>query len=73
LLGTLEEAGIASQSRSGAAIRYRYSPTAELADLLDQVAHQYSTNLSGVTNLIHSTVSRRAYDFANAFRWRKDS
>lgn len=73
LLASLAGAGIALPADPGDGGRYRYGPSADLAARLDQVAHHYSTNLSGVANLIHSAVGRRAYDFANAFRWRKDS
>ena len=73
LLAALQAAEIALPLRQGEAGRFRYGPSPELAAVLDRVAQQYATNLSGVTDLIHSTVGKRAYDFANAFRWRKDS
>lgn len=73
LLASLEGAAIASLAPPGAGRRYQYGPSAELAARLDLVALHYSTNLGGVTNLIHSAIGRRAHDFANAFRWRKDS
>lgn len=77
LLG-LAGAGIAERSPAAEpphpedAFVYRPA-TAELAALLDQVAHAYSVNLVAVTDLIHSRVDRRAQQFADAFRWRKDS
>lgn len=52
---------------------YRYSPAPELAGLLERVAAHYTANLLGITDLIHSSVNRRANKFADAFRWRKDS
>jgi hypothetical protein len=37
------------------------------------VAKAYATNLVAVTDVIHSRLDRRAQQFADAFRWRKDS
>ena len=50
----------------------RYAPQAELADLLDRLAQAYATNLVTVTDLIHSRIDRRAQQFADAFRFRKE-
>lgn len=50
----------------------RYAPAAPLAQLLDRVAHAYAANLVAVTDLIHSRIDRRAQQFADAFRFRKD-
>lgn len=52
---------------------YRYQPSRELAELLDRVAAHYASNLLAITDLIHSSLNRRANQFADAFRWRKDS
>lgn len=53
---------------------FSYQPaTPELAAMLDDVAKAYSENLVKVTDVIHSRVDRRAQQFADAFRWRKDS
>jgi hypothetical protein len=49
-----------------------YAPDAELADLLDRLAQAYATNLVTVTDLIHSRIDRRAQQFADAFRFRKE-
>lgn len=71
LLGQLAAAGVAAPEAENAV---RYHPaTAELAALLDAVAHQYTVNLVGVTDLIHSRTGKRAQQFADAFRWRKDN
>ena len=73
LLSALASAGIA---RSGppAPDAFTYSPaTPQLAAMLEAVAHAYAGNLVKVTDLIHSRVDRRAQQFADAFRWRKDS
>lgn len=53
---------------------YRYRPISEeLAQMIDRLAQTYSSNLVEVTNLIHSKISKKAQQFADAFRWRKDS
>lgn len=52
--------------------RVRYGPQAELAQLLDELAQSYSAELVTVTDLIHSRIDRRAQQFADAFRFRKD-
>jgi hypothetical protein len=52
----------------------RFAPaTPELAAMLQQLATFYSRDLIGVTELIHSRTARRAQQFADAFRLRKDS
>jgi hypothetical protein len=68
LLHALNEAGIAAPAEAG---QYRYAPAPELAALLDQVADTYASNLLGVTQLIHSRIDRRAQQFADAFRLKK--
>jgi hypothetical protein len=73
LLRDLAAAGIAS-AEPEASQAFRYRPTTpELASMLDAVARAYSANLVGVTDLIHSRVDKRAQQFADAFRWRKDT
>ena len=72
LLEALEASGIAARvpdTEGG----YRYGPPKELAELLDRVAAHYAINLLAITDLIHSSLNRRANQFADAFRWRKDS
>lgn len=70
LLAGLVGAGIARQESLG----YRYSPaTEELAAILDQLATHYSADLVGISDLIHSRVDKKAQQFADAFRIRKDS
>ena len=73
LLQSLAAAGIA-QLGDPAAGQYRYQPaTPELAERLEQLAQAYAANLVGVTGLIHSRIDKRAQQFADAFRLRKDS
>lgn len=72
LLHSLASAGIAATSEGADAFSYQPA-TPELRAVIDEVAHMYSVNLVAVTDLIHSRVDRRAQQFADAFRWRKDS
>lgn len=74
VLTALAAAGIARGEAPGEPPLFRYAPaTAELRDRLDALAQAYSANLVGVTDLIHSRIDKRAQQFADAFRWRKDS
>lgn len=53
---------------------YRYGPASqELRDKIDQLADVYASHLIEVANLIHSKTGKRARQFADAFKWRKDS
>ena len=72
LLEALEASGVAAKVE-GEDTAYRYAPSPELAALLDRVATHYAGNLLAITDLIHSGLNRRATQFADAFRWRKDS
>jgi hypothetical protein len=73
LLAALAGMGVA-QPVEGGEPAFRYQPaTPELATMLDEVAKAYAVNLVKVTDVIHSRVDRRAQQFADAFRWRKDS
>lgn len=74
LLGALAAAGIARGEDEGDTTLFRYAPaTDELRERLDALAQAYSANLVGVTDLIHSRIDKRARQFADAFRLRKDS
>lgn len=70
LIGLLRSSGIAHPVGETSSVRY--APTAELAELLDRVAQAYATDLVAVTDLIHSRIDRRAQQFADAFRFRKE-
>jgi hypothetical protein len=50
---------------------YGYGPSDELRQLIDALAAAYAADLVGVTELIHSRSSRRAQQFADAFRIKK--
>jgi hypothetical protein len=74
LLDGLCTAGMAIPCEPPAAHCYRYQPASEeLRDRIDQLADQYARHLVEVTLLIHSSLDRKAQQFADAFKWRKDS
>jgi hypothetical protein len=51
---------------------YEYQPeTSAIGDTVSEVARTYSQNLVAMTNLIHSSVERKAHQFADAFNFRK--
>lgn len=74
VLTALAAAGVARDEDQGDTALFRYAPaTAELRERLDALAQAYSANLVGVTDLIHTRTDKRAQQFADAFRLRKDS
>jgi hypothetical protein len=53
---------------------HRFAPeTVELAALLEMLSEFYRTHLVDVTDLIHNRTGRKAQQFADAFKLRKDS
>jgi DNA-binding IclR family transcriptional regulator len=72
LLDALESAGSAVRTSANESA-YRYQPPPDMHELLDRLAAHYARDLLAVTDLIHSSLNRRANQFADAFRWRKDS
>jgi len=73
LLAELCFAGIAAPSPTDPDA-YCYHPREELLrGRIDGLADLYSTHLVEVTHLIHSSLDRKAQQFADAFKWRKDS
>jgi DNA-binding IclR family transcriptional regulator len=72
LLHTLEAAGVAEKDPA-VPDAWRYLPAPDLAVMLERLERHYSADLFAVTTLIHSSLDKRAYQFADAFRWRKDS
>jgi hypothetical protein len=70
LLSELAERGFLAERDQ----RYRYEPrTPELESSVDALASAYSTNLIGVTQLVHAKPAPGVLQFAKAFRLRKDS
>ncbi len=70
LLASLRAAGVVAAGNAQGS--FTYEPAPGLAAMLDRLAQLYASNLVAVTDLIHSTVDRRAFQFADAFRLRKD-
>lgn len=69
LLEHLREAGFAASEGDGL---FRYAAEPALAAIVDKVEHCYATRLVDITALIHAKVDKRAQQFADAFRWKKD-
>lgn len=70
ILRELQEAGFITEDRSG---MFHYSPSSdELRELVIAVKDAYARNLVGMTNLIHAKTNRKALQFADAFKLRKD-
>jgi hypothetical protein len=71
LLRDIQAGGFAQCPDDGDA--WRYAPQDNnLAAMVDRVAEAYATRLVEVTTLIHSRVDRRAMQFADAFRFKKE-
>jgi len=73
LLAELHDAGLLQLAEASSA-QYRFAPANEqLQQLIDRLANTYATHLVEVTHLIHSKTGKKAQQFADAFKWRKDS
>lgn len=73
LLDDLCQSGMASVSSATPPL-YQYQPVTEfLRTTIDSLADFYARQLVEVTHLIHSKHDRKAQQFADAFKWRKDS
>jgi hypothetical protein len=74
LLAELCRSGMATPWPDAAADAYRYQPREQaLRERIDHLADLYASHLVEVTHLIHSSLDRKAQQFADAFKWRKDS
>ncbi len=75
VLDDLCHAGMAIElDADDGAFAYRYQPaTSRLRAAVDTLADLYARYLVEVTHLIHSKLDRKAQQFADAFKWRKDS
>jgi hypothetical protein len=74
LLDELCNAGMAAPcERADDGPVYRYQPeSAQVRQSIDEVADLYAKQLVEMTHLIHSKLDRKAQQFADAFKWRKD-
>ena len=70
LLALLRDSGVAAEAQPTGSLRY--APAAELRELIDRLATAYAQDLVTVTRVIHSRIDRRAQQFADAFRFRKE-
>lgn len=52
---------------------FKYSPSRDLGELIDQLAIYYASHLIEVTNVIHAgNAGRRTHLFADAFKFKKE-
>lgn len=74
LLRELNTSGvIAAASVEAGQVYFRFAPrSAQLEELITQLAAAHAANLIGVTHLIHARLERRAQAFADSFKWHKD-
>lgn len=74
LLDDLYRAGMTAEIASvGGPPSYRYEPGENLRATIDALADLYARQLVEITHLIHSKLDRKAQQFADAFKWRKDT
>jgi hypothetical protein len=72
LVGELRAARLIEPG-SDDAVDFRFAPaTPELDALIGRHARAYATHLLDITRLIHSNAERKANQFADAFKLRKD-
>lgn len=74
LLEDLCRAGMVAPCADTPQACYQYQPNSgHLRERIDALAELYAKHLVEVTLLIHSTLDRKAQQFADAFKLRKDS
>ena len=74
LLEELARAGMAAHCDAPPDDCYQYQPSSpQLRERIDALADLYARHLVEVTVLIHSSLDRKAQQFADAFKLRKDS
>jgi hypothetical protein len=71
VLEQLAEARIAQRAVQGPAA-YLFAPHENVAKVVEQLVAYYRSHLVEVTDIIHSRTGRKAQQFADAFKWRKD-
>ena len=74
LLEDLCRSGMAAPCAPPQVQCYEYHPaSAQLRERIDALADLYARHLVEVTHLIHSSLDRKAQQFADAFKLRKDA
>lgn len=74
LLEDLCRAGMVAPCDASDKDCYQYQPSSpQLIQRIDELADLYARHLVEVTLLIHSSLDRKAQQFADAFKLRKDS
>jgi len=74
LLDDLCRAGMIAPCAAPDAHCFQYQPSSDvLRERIDGLADWYARNLVEVTLLIHSSLDRKAQQFADAFKLRKDT
>jgi DNA-binding GntR family transcriptional regulator len=72
VLEQLAEARIAQRAPQGPAA-YVFAPHADISNVVEMLVAFYKSHLVEVTDVIHSRTARKAHQFADAFKLRKDS
>lgn len=71
LLHALQESALVAGSDADG---FRYAPRdQELRTTIERLNQLYATRLVEITSLIHTRLEKRALQFAEAFRWKKES
>ena len=74
LMAELCRGGMLAPHAQDGLVSYRYQPGSDsLRAVIDALAELYGRQLVDVTHLIHATLDRKAQQFADAFKWRKDT
>jgi hypothetical protein len=73
ILAELNGGGFIAVRQDGPLLLYHYQPrSAELKELIDQLADIYVKHLVEVTNLIHFKINKQAQQLGDAFKWQKE-
>jgi hypothetical protein len=72
VLEQLAQARMAERAPQGPSA-HRFAPEPGLAAVVEQLAAYYRSHLVEITDIIHSRTGRKAQQFADAFKLRKDS
>ncbi len=70
VLAELHAAGFAAEEAPG--VVYYHPRSDDIKELVAEVKMAYASNLVGISNLIHAKTNRKAQQFADAFKLRKD-